>query len=181
MIEIVFFVLGVVGVSLFAWGFSYYTGMTYDGYPANPFKWAQESRRRDRIARRLHISRLEHELGYRPCSDETCLSPKCIVAGTRNGGHPIWDDPSLPAPPPMDTTVMVKTAYDKALDMDIDMYYDYGKRSYVINTKRDGMAMSNVIPEEALRDFEFENYALLQNLTRPAPPPPTAEPGRIRK
>jgi hypothetical protein len=85
--------------------------ITHD-YPANPLKWAQEGRRQANEARARRISRLEHELGYRPCSDDTCLSPKCIVAGTRNGGHPIWDNPALPAPPPMDLTAMVNRAYD---------------------------------------------------------------------
>jgi hypothetical protein len=106
-------------------------------YPANPLRWAQEGRERENKARARHISRLEHELGYRPCSAEHCLDPKCIVAGVRNGGHPIWDNPALPAPPPMDLTAMVQRAYDSQVAW---------------GTK-----------------------------TIPMPPPPTAEPGRIKK
>lgn len=84
------------------------------GLPYNPFKWAQERRRRLERARERRISVLEHDLGYRPCSDEHCLDPKCIVSKVRNGGHPIWDNPALPAPPPMmPIDDLAKKAYDK--------------------------------------------------------------------
>lgn len=182
--------LAVFLIFLLASGFitfiAYAIVRTVNELPWNPFKWAQERRRRANAARARHISRLEHELDYRPCSDESCLSPECIVAGSRKT-IPTFDMDTYPRPARYedlsDTTRLAyaKQAYSKALDMDVDMYYDYAKRSYVINTKRNGMAMSNVIPEEALRDFELENYALLQNLTRPAPPPPTAQPATIRK
>jgi hypothetical protein len=129
MIEIVFFVLALTATLLAVWGVVHYMGMTYEGYPKNPLRWAQEDRRRDKIARRLHISRLEHELGYRPCSADNCLDPKCIVAGTRNGGHPIWDDPSLPAPPPMDLTALTKQAYDKEVRNAMYPLYKYGRTS----------------------------------------------------
>ena len=43
-----------------------------EGYPANPFKWAQERRRRVERARVVRIRDLEHDLGYTPCSDDEC-------------------------------------------------------------------------------------------------------------
>jgi len=129
----------VVATVLAIWLFMRYDSIVYDdGYPTNPFKWAQERRRRDNKARARRISRLEHELGYRPCSDDKCGPCNGVPTGRGVGrGHPIWDNPALPAPPPMDLTAMVKQAYDSQVAW---------------GTK-----------------------------TIPLPPPPTAEPGRIKK
>lgn len=112
------------------WVFMKYTERLYDGYPKNPFKWAQESRRQENAARARRIRSLEHSLGYRPCSDDKCLDPKCIVRGARNGGHPIWDDPALPAPPPMiPIDDLVKKAYDRQVQLNHPARFKRGTAS----------------------------------------------------
>jgi hypothetical protein len=80
-------------------------------WPYNPLRWAQERRRQANRRRLNRISDLEHELGYRPCSDDTCRP--CQRDTTT--GHPIWDNPALPAPPPM-VDYMVQTAFTKELE-----------------------------------------------------------------
>lgn len=82
-------------------------------WPYNPFKWAQERRERDNKARLDRIKALEHDLGYRPCSDDECRSCRKEIKG-----HPIWDNPFLPAPPPM-VDYMVQTAFTKELEYNL--------------------------------------------------------------
>lgn len=93
---------------------SSYAVMVVDrDYPANPFKWAQERRRRVERARLVRIKNLEHDLGYVPCSDDKCRSCNSLNArGER--GHPIWDHPAIPAPPlPTPIDDLAKRAYDR--------------------------------------------------------------------
>lgn len=108
-------IFGILGVFLSTGLIILFIGMTViHEYPKNPLRWAQERRRRDNEKRARRIKALEHDLGYRPCSDEHCLDRKCIVSKVRNGGHPIWDNPALPAPPPMiPIDDLAKKAYDK--------------------------------------------------------------------
>lgn len=77
------------------------------GLPYNPFKWAQERRRRVERARERRISVLEHDLGYRPCSDERCRECKMVAEGI-----------PLPPPPtaPPGLTRLTQLAYDRQVE-----------------------------------------------------------------
>jgi hypothetical protein len=70
---VVFIVGGTAIILFFVWLFTKYTDMRYDGYPRNPLKWAQESRRQANEARARRISRLEHELGLHADRAEVCI------------------------------------------------------------------------------------------------------------
>lgn len=99
--------LVIIAVSTFS---SYMTALS-EGYPRNPLKWAQERRRRVERARLNRIKALEHELGYRPCSDDECYS---CSKELKRAGHPIWDHPAIPAPPlPTPIDDLAKKAYDR--------------------------------------------------------------------
>ena len=84
-----------------------YIVVVSEGRPVNPLKWAQDSRERDRIARARRISTLEHELGYRPCSDERCRECKMVAEGI-----------PLPPPPtaPPGLTRLTKEVYDRQVE-----------------------------------------------------------------
>lgn len=47
--------------------------MYREGYPGNPFKWAQERRWRDNASRQVRITRLEHDLGLHADRAEVCI------------------------------------------------------------------------------------------------------------
>jgi hypothetical protein len=79
----------------------------------------------------------------------------------------------------MDTNAMVKTAYDKALDFATSAHYNYGKNTWTITTAGEGYGKSTEISDALLREHDGNINALLGGIRRP--PPPTAEPGRIRK
>ncbi len=106
--EVLFFSLSLV----FIFALSGYLVRLSNGSSPNPFKWAQERRDEANMARLDRIKALEHDLGYRPCSDDKCFSCRQY-----RKGHPIWDNAFLPAPPPMDMTAMVKQAYDKQVSL----------------------------------------------------------------
>ena len=107
-----------------------YFVVTSNGSSWNPLRWAQERRDEESRARLAHISQMEHELGYRPCSDDACRPCNGVPTGRGVGrGHPIWDDPSLPAPPPMDLTALTKKAYDGQVRNAMYPLYKYGRTS----------------------------------------------------
>lgn len=80
-------------------------------WPYNPLRWAQERRRQANRRRLNRISDLEHELGYRPCSNETCMSCMHFVSKRANalsaeGNRAVELEYDI-----------VKQAYDKQIDM----------------------------------------------------------------
>lgn len=72
-------------------------------YPLNPLRWAQERRGRINRATVSRISGLEHDLGYRPCSDDECWTCERYVERLDTSAASVytrlWDEGTIPSPP----------------------------------------------------------------------------------
>lgn len=70
------------------------------GLSLNPLRWRGEARKNRALARLQRISELEHDLGYLPCSSDTCWP--CEADAIRNRY--------------LSVDSMVKQCYDKMVD-----------------------------------------------------------------
>lgn len=70
----------LIGVPAIIFSYAYFYA-DYD-YPANPLKWLAQRRKNIENARVRRISNLEHDLGFLPCSSDTCWA--CEADAIRN-------------------------------------------------------------------------------------------------
>jgi hypothetical protein len=89
--------LGLVGACIAVWPLADFYVVRND-LPRNPLQWKAERRaQRDRTTA-YRIGRLEHELGYAPCSNEACWECNSSQGINRlwvYGGSRLMADPRL--------------------------------------------------------------------------------------
>lgn len=71
MSTVAILLLGLVGFCIVAWSLLEFN-VAINDLPRNPLRWKAERRAQRDRATASRIGRLEHELGYTPCSNEAC-------------------------------------------------------------------------------------------------------------
>lgn len=102
----------IVIISLSVAFLNKWLGMINDGYPRNPFKWAQERRWRENASRAVRIMYLEHDLGLHADRDANCIEcdkDKQRALDAKWLGNEPFDFPYTPL------TDMAKLAYDRSI------------------------------------------------------------------